>query len=55
VREEHGDTLVDLDATNGEALVRHVLAFGDRAELLAPRSLRQRARAILTSLAERCA
>jgi len=43
--------VVEVDATNGEGLVRHVLSLGDRAELLAPRALRERAREILSGLA----
>jgi proteasome accessory factor B len=54
--EEAGDaTVVTLDATNGEGLIRHVLSLGDRAELLSPKPLRQRARAILADLARRVA
>jgi len=51
--EEDGATVVELSATNSEGLVRHVLSLGDRAELLAPRQLRARAREILASLARR--
>ncbi len=51
-RDEGGATLVELDATNGEGLVRHVLSLGERAELLAPRALRERARDILAGLAK---
>jgi proteasome accessory factor B len=50
-KDEGAATLVELDATNGEGLVRHVLSLGDRAELLAPRALRERARDILAGLA----
>jgi proteasome accessory factor B len=52
VRDEGGAFLVEVDATNGEGLLRHVLALGDRAELLAPRALRDRAREVLTGLAK---
>jgi proteasome accessory factor B len=52
VGEEGGATLVEVDATNGEGLLRHVLALGERAELLAPRTLREQARRILATLAE---
>jgi proteasome accessory factor B len=45
--------VVELTATNGEALVRHVLSLGDEAELLAPRPLRERARSILRGLSRR--
>jgi proteasome accessory factor B len=50
-KDEAGATLVELDATNGEGLVRHVLSLGDRAELLAPKALRDRARDVLAGLA----
>jgi proteasome accessory factor B len=50
-KEERGHTVVELEATNGEGLVRHVLSLGDRAELLSPRPLRERARQILAGLA----
>jgi proteasome accessory factor B len=52
-QEDGTATVVELDATNGEGLVRHVLSLGDRAELLSPRPLRERARAILADLARR--
>ncbi len=52
VKEEGTATVVELDATNGEGLVRHVLSLGDRAELLAPKALRDRAREILSGLAK---
>ena len=55
VRDEDGGALVTVKATNGEALVRHVLALGERAEILAPASLRARAKSILNALARRCA
>ncbi|HEX9289585.1 MAG TPA: WYL domain-containing protein [Anaeromyxobacteraceae bacterium] len=55
VRDEDGGAVVEVTATNAEALVRHVLALGDRAEIVAPKALRERAKAILTSLARRCA
>jgi proteasome accessory factor B len=53
LREEGGATFVELEATNGEALVRHVLALGDRAEILAPPELRDRVRKVLKKLAAR--
>lgn len=53
LREEPGGATVELTVTNGEALLRHVLALGDRAELLAPARLRRRARAVLSELARR--
>jgi proteasome accessory factor B len=53
--EPGGGALIDLEATNSEALVRHVLSLGDRAEIVAPAALRRRARGILAALARRCA
>jgi proteasome accessory factor B len=50
VKEEGGFAVVEVDATNGEGLLRHVLSLGDRAELLAPRALRERARDALREL-----
>jgi proteasome accessory factor B len=55
VREEGSGAVVELEATNGEGLVRHVLALGDKAEVLAPRSLRERAREVLARLAKELA
>jgi proteasome accessory factor B len=52
VEEERGSVVVELSATNPHALVRHVLSL-DRAEILAPRELRQEARQVLTALARR--
>jgi predicted DNA-binding transcriptional regulator YafY len=54
VRDEDGGAVVELEVRNGEALVRHVLGL-ERAEVLAPRQLRQRVRDILVELARRCA
>lgn len=54
VRDEEGGAVVELDVRNGEALVRHVLGL-ERAEIVAPRQLRQRVRDILADLARRCA
>jgi proteasome accessory factor B len=51
VREDGEGAVVEVEATNGEALVRHVLSLGDRAEILAPKSLRDQARGILRDLA----
>jgi proteasome accessory factor B len=51
VKEEDGAVVVEVEATNSEGLLRHVLALGDRAEVLAPRALRERARDALTALA----
>ena len=55
VREDGGAALVEVDATNREGLLRHVLALGDRAEILAPRALRDQAREVLAGLARRIA
>ncbi len=46
---------VEVESTNSEALVRHVLSLGDRAEVLAPKGLRDRARSVLESLTRRSA
>jgi proteasome accessory factor B len=54
VREEDDGVVVEVTATNGEGLVRHVLSLGERAELVSPRSLREKARTILAGLARRC-
>ena len=48
--EDGGVTLVEVEATNEEGLLRHVLALGDRAELLQPKGLREKARAVLAGL-----
>jgi proteasome accessory factor B len=53
LREDARGTVVELWATNGEGLLRHVLALGDQAEVLAPRPLRERARATLAAIARR--
>lgn len=52
VKEDGDGAVVEVDATNGEALVRHVLSLGDRAEILAPKALRDQARGILRDLAK---
>jgi proteasome accessory factor B len=54
VVDEDGGATISLAVTNGEALVRHVLSL-ERAEIVAPRALRARARGILEELARRCA
>jgi proteasome accessory factor B len=54
ISEQDGGAVVELDVTNGEALVRHVLSL-ERADIVAPRKLRERGRAILADLARRCA
>ncbi|HET9596003.1 MAG TPA: WYL domain-containing protein [Anaeromyxobacteraceae bacterium] len=53
LRDEDGAVVVELTAKNPEALVRHVLSL-ERAEIVAPRRLRDRARSILSDLARRC-
>jgi proteasome accessory factor B len=55
VKEEGGGATVEVEATNSEGLLRHVLALGDRAEVLAPRALRDRAREALAALARELA
>jgi len=50
VEEEGGGATVEVEATNAEGLLRHVLGLGDRAEVLAPRDLRARARELLAAL-----
>jgi proteasome accessory factor B len=55
VREDgRGGAVVEVDAANPRALVRHVLSL-DRAEIVAPRPLRAEARAVLARLARRLA
>jgi proteasome accessory factor B len=51
--EEGGAVLVEVTARNGEGLLRHVLSLGERAEVVGPRHLRDRARTILAALAGR--
>jgi proteasome accessory factor B len=51
VREEDGGVVVEIEATNSAALLRHVLSLGDAAEILAPRALREEARQVLLALA----
>jgi proteasome accessory factor B len=53
VREEESGLTVVVTAQNPEALVRHVLSLGDRAEIVAPERLRERARSVLADLARR--
>jgi proteasome accessory factor B len=53
-REEGAGWLVELEATNSLALVRHVLSL-ERAEITAPRQLRAQARAVLAGLSRRVA
>jgi proteasome accessory factor B len=53
VKEDGEGAIVEVDATNGEALVRHVLSLGDRAELLSPKALRDDACKVLRAIARR--
>ena len=53
--EVDGVVVVEVQATNEEALLRHVLSQGDRAEILAPKALREKARKVLAALARRVA
>jgi proteasome accessory factor B len=55
IHEDGGGAVVEVDATNSEGLLRHVLALGDAAEVLAPRALRDRARNALRELAREVA
>jgi proteasome accessory factor B len=55
VRDEEGGVVVEVEATNSEGLLRHVLSQGGGAEILSPRSLRERARELLSDLAGRVA
>jgi proteasome accessory factor B len=50
VKEEEGGVVVEVEATNEEGFLRHVLSLGAGAEVLAPKALRERAREILTAL-----
>jgi len=50
VVEEEGGVVVEITATNDDALMRHVLSLGDVAEILSPRALRDRSREALASL-----
>jgi proteasome accessory factor B len=52
VKEDGAAMVVEVEATNGEGLVRHVLSLGERAELLGPKALRERAREVLSGLAK---
>jgi proteasome accessory factor B len=54
VKDEPGSVLVELEARNAPALVRHVLSL-ERAEIAAPRQLRAEARAALARLSRRLA
>ncbi len=51
IEDEGSGALVEVEATNVEGLVRHVLALGEVAEVLAPRRVRDRAREVLAGLA----
>jgi proteasome accessory factor B len=54
VREDGQSLVLEIAATNAEALVRHVLSLGERAQIVSPPDLRERARAVLAGLAKRC-
>ncbi len=53
VEDAGNGAVVELEASNVEGLVRHVLALGEVAEVLAPRKVRERAREVLAALARR--
>jgi proteasome accessory factor B len=53
VEDEGNGAVVEVEATNTEGLVRHVLALGEVAEVLAPKKVRERARDVLAGLARR--
>jgi len=55
VVEEDGGVVVEITATNKDALLRHVLSLGDVAEVLAPKALRDEARGVLAALVEKLA
>jgi proteasome accessory factor B len=48
--DEGSGAVVEVEATNTEGLLRHVLALGEQAEVLAPKALRERAREVLAGL-----
>ena len=51
LEDEGNGAVVEVEASNVEGLVRHVLALGDVAEVLAPKKVRERAREVLAGLA----
>jgi proteasome accessory factor B len=51
VGDVEGGEVVEVEATNAEGLLRHVLSLGAGAEILSPRFLRERARELLSELA----
>jgi proteasome accessory factor B len=51
VKEEEGGVVVEVEATNAEGFMRHVLSLGDGAEILGPKALRERAGGLLATLA----
>jgi proteasome accessory factor B len=51
IKEEGSGAVVEVEASNVEGLLRHVLALGDHAEVLSPKPLRDRAREVLAGLA----
>ena len=52
-RDDRDGSLVELEVTNGDGLVRHVLALGSQAEVVSPRELREKARGMLSEIARR--
>ena len=50
-KEEEGGVVVEVEATNAEGFLRHVLSLGERAEILGPKALRERAGGLLAALA----
>ena len=52
VEEVAGGLVVELEATNAEGLLRHVLSLSGGAEILSPRPLRERAREVLSALSK---
>ena len=52
IEEDGAGAVVEIEVTNQEGLLAHVLSLGDAAEVLAPRALRERARAVLGGLAK---
>jgi proteasome accessory factor B len=51
LEDQGSGAVVEVEATNVEGLLRHVLALGEHAEVLAPKALRERAREVLAGLA----
>ncbi len=51
IEDQGNGVVVEVEASNTEGLVRHVLALGEVAEVLAPKAVRERARQVLARLA----